>query len=329
MDDKKLPGGHAGACIRSDMYLQPSIVYRGHTSMIEQAAWSPVSRMVASCGLDDGIHVWDTLSGKTNVVYTKHNDLVRDIAFSPDGLRIASCSDDGAIHVWNVQTGAQQYIYRGHRLPVLCVSWAPSGQFVASIDETTIHLWPVPGIPSGPMQRRALVLGKKEEFIFTAAFWTHDARRLVSASEGSIQHWDVVTGELLNLWDYRGKLDTLVAIAESPDGSRLALADDDAMVHVVCARTGSVLLSHNVSLDSSWGLSWSPSGKLLASCGYDAVQVWDACSGETYCTYHGHDGNVSAALWSSNGPKIASAGVDCTVQVWAPVKSPRTLGIGY
>jgi hypothetical protein len=36
----------------------PSVIYKHH-GVIEYVAWSPISRMVASCGLEDGVHVWD------------------------------------------------------------------------------------------------------------------------------------------------------------------------------------------------------------------------------------------------------------------------------
>ena len=284
--------------------------------MIEQVAWSSALQKVASCGLDDGVHVWNPLSGEATVMYTRHAAPVRDIAFAPDGRHIATCSDDGTVHVWDAQTGGQLHVYREHQLPAISVSWSPDGRLLASLDETAIHVW---SIWNTPLPGQALVLGRQEELIFTGGFWARDGECLVTASEANVQLWDVPTGKLLDEWHYEN---TLLSLAESPDGTKIALADDDAMVHVVCARTGVVQLSHRVALDASWGLAWSPDGKLLASCGYPAVQVWDATSGKHLLTYRGHNGNVSAAVWSPDGQQIASAGVDGTVQLWTPAMMP-------
>jgi WD40 repeat protein len=293
--------------------IRPALIYRDHCEMIELAAWSPVSTTIASCGLDACVRVWDAASGKTNLVYSGHRDLVRDIAFSPDGENLATCSEDGQVHVWETATGIPKRLYHGHRRPPISLCWSPDGTLLASADETAIHLWPAWEHPS--RTERSLTFGRAHECIFTAVCWSHDAERLLTASESCVYQWDAATGVLLGLCDYG---DPLVAIALSPDGSRLAIAQDDASVQVVCARTGVAFIKHSVKLDASWGLSWSPCGKYLASCGYASVEVWDALSGATLFTYHGHEETVSSTAWSPDGGWIVSTGVDGTAQVWAP-----------
>jgi len=303
---KNEAGTRGAECIR------PALIYREHSGMIELAAWSPVSMTVASCGLDATVRVWNAASGKTRVVYRGHSDFVRAIAFSPDGRYLATCSEDGPVHVWEAATGEPMRIYRGHRRPPISICWSPDGTQLASADETAIHLWPAWECITGT--EGSLTFGRAHEFIFTGVCWTHDAERLLTASEGCVQQWDAATGKLLGQWDYG---DPLVAIALSPDGARLAIANDDASVPVVCAKTGMVFIKHSVNLDSSWGLSWSPCGKYLASCGYDSVEVWDAHSGASLFTYRGHEETVSSTAWSPDGRWIVSTGVDGTAQVWA------------
>jgi WD40 repeat protein len=63
-------------------------------------------------------------------------------------------------------------------------------------------------------------------------------------------------------------------------------------------------------------VAWSPDGKRIASGDSDTtVQVWDAATGSSTFTYHGHSGPVNAVAWSPDGKRIASASFT-EVQVW-------------
>ena len=71
-------------------------------------------------------------------------------------------------------------------------------------------------------------------------------------------------------------------------------------------------------------MAWSRDGKLIASAGGNirtgdgdtSVQVWDAFKGHKVVTYSGHQKMVNSVAWAKEGPLIASASWDITVQVW-------------
>jgi len=64
-------------------------------------------------------------------------------------------------------------------------------------------------------------------------------------------------------------------------------------------------------------VAWSPDGKRIASGGDDStIQMWDAATGSTIFTYHGHTNLVWAVAWSPDGKHIVSGSEDYTAQVW-------------
>lgn len=73
--------------------------WRG-TSGVNDLAWSPDGKRIASSSDDKTVQVCDALTGRNVFAYTGHSDKVTGIAWSPDGRFIASTSEDKIIQVW-------------------------------------------------------------------------------------------------------------------------------------------------------------------------------------------------------------------------------------
>jgi hypothetical protein len=124
-----------------------------------------------------------------------------------------------------------------------------------------------------------------------------------------------------------GHKDAVYALAFSPDGRTLATAGYDRVVHlwdipsrwpadqkveVVPKKT---LKDHS---DAIYGLSFHPSGKLLASASADrTVKVWDAAAGTRLYTLGEPTDWVYAVAWSPDGKHLAAGGVDQNLRLWA------------
>ncbi len=75
------------------------------------------------------------------------------------------------------------------------------------------------------------------------------------------------------LYIYRGHSRSVVAVAWSPDGKRIASGSSD--VQVWDAVDGGNVFTYRGHSDQVTAVAWSPDGKRIASGGYDkAVQVW-------------------------------------------------------
>jgi len=122
----------------------------------------------------------------------------------------------------------------------------------------------------------------------------------------------------------RGHTATVVGIAFSPDGRRIATASRDTTAKVWDAVTGQELLTLSGHTDFVNGIAYSPDGKRLATASSDkTVKVWDATTGKELLTLTGHTDRVSKVVFSPDGTRLVTSSglvgadtVDHTAKVW-------------
>lgn len=74
------------------------------------------------------------------------------------------------------------------------------------------------------------------------------------------------------------------------------------------------LKAHNDLIQS---LSFSPDGKLLASCSYDRlVKIWSIPEGKLIQELKDHSDSVYAVAFNKDGSMLASTGADRAIKVW-------------
>jgi WD40 repeat protein/beta-lactamase regulating signal transducer with metallopeptidase domain len=117
----------------------------------------------------------------------------------------------------------------------------------------------------------------------------------------------------LNLSDVRGRF---AAAALSPDGSRVALAND-AEVCVWDLRERRIAFRYRGHSATVNAVIFSPDGRTIASAGNDAVvRVWSAVDGADVRLFDGHANWIFALAYSPDGSELASAGYDRRIRIW-------------
>jgi WD40 repeat protein len=295
--------------------------YRGHTSRVTSAVWSPNGKYIASGSLDQTVQVWAANPGDhfQPYIYHGHTAGVQAVAWSPESNRVASGSWDKTIQVWDAITGEHVAIYRGHTGIVNTVAWSPDGKYIATGSaDGTVRMWDV-------ATGKQMYVYRGHRASVNSIVWSPDSQRIASgASDKTVQILDATTGN--HRYTYRGHTDTVSSVSWSPDGKFIASGSWDKTVQVWDAATGAVVYTYSgynvqaaqqnptkgVLPDLIFAVAWSHNGKRIAAvtqvyCGdlCGVVLVWDAYTEHNFS--FSLDVPVLAMAWSPDDTRFVTS----------------------
>ncbi|MFH0902162.1 MAG: WD40 repeat domain-containing protein, partial [Pseudomonadota bacterium] len=299
----------------------------GHDGVVRAVAISPDGKLLASTGWDKTVRIWSFPAGKLERVLPAANP-VNTVDFSPDGLWLAFAGRHRSIHLYDVRSWTEVRRINGPAAGIIDVAFSPDGMLLASSSvDLSIRLW---STASG--EQLGSLTGHSHHAA-SLAFSTDGMELAAGMADGTVRLWSLARRETVRI--LTGHDNVVRGVAYGPDGRTLASASQDQTVrlwHVASSTwSGTAAGRRATSVDgesasntlgqghdsASWGLSFSPDGRSIASSGHDGtLRLWNVASAREEWSSRSPEGEMLTVSFSPDGKLLASGGSDTRIHFW-------------
>ena len=298
---------------------EPILAHGGLVQVIESVAFSPDGTILAACGCNHLVRVWDTSRlddcPPLEPVLLPHNSGRHAVAFSTDGSLLATAGS-GSIAIWSCKSGRFNARLECETETTRCLTFSPDGRTLAlGTDDGTIRLWDMPGC------HERSVIPAHDAVVRSIAF-SADGQRLVSTGQDAkIMLSDAKSGVCIRLLDQEpmGYNPVMFAVF-SPDGHTVAVGDvgvEPVDVRLRDSDSGKIVMRFTGHKAGVHALAFSPDGRTLATAGIDScIKVWDVITGKELITFPSGDTLVKAIAFSPDGAWLAFGAGETMVRIW-------------
>ena len=287
--------------------LLQSLVATG--SVVMRAMFAPDgNRLVTADGsFTNNVRLWDLATGQT---IRRFGNLVDNFGFIAGG-HLVTASSDQTVHVWDIETGEVIRPLTGAAQIIIgFVTSTNSSQVIAGCQDGRVVTWDA----STDVIQHSFF---GERLVSIAAIpgtnqiLTAHADKLVRVKERQI-------GDNLRVFGGHTTSTTL-GVGFSPDGRLVVSGGTEALTRVWTRTNGipaQILLGHGAGTEAA---TFSPNGTyILTTFGAPiySARLWNAQTGLIDREFFGHTGWLLAAVFSTDGQRIATGAQDGTARLW-------------
>ncbi|MXV72987.1 sigma-70 family RNA polymerase sigma factor [Candidatus Poribacteria bacterium] len=295
--------------------------------------FSPDGTLLA-VGSHIGVWLYDVETGEEKSLFA--GGVCEALRFSPDGRFLTSSSAERFIQLWEIATEREVPLIDLYG-DASVLRFSSDGKTLIGLSSSGHAAITRLNIENGKGKTKHLKTGlfgiglfSSEDFNGVYAM-TSD-KIAIGKRNGMIQLWDAATRKKLST--LRGHVDLplqpldkpvhrmfknnwVLAVAFSPDGTRLASGSTDMTVRLWNTTGGKDSMTLQKHTGPTNALAFSPDGKMLASGSTDkTVQLWDTTTGEPLATLTGHINGITALAFSPDGRTLVSGSTDGTIRFW-------------
>jgi len=119
-------------------------IKNGHSDTVFGVSFSPDEKMLATCGADKFVKVFEVPGGKFIKSFEGHTHHVLDVGWKADGKVLASAGADNVIKVWDYEKGEQLRTMTGHGKQITRLLFlGNTPQIVTCSGDQTVKYWNV------------------------------------------------------------------------------------------------------------------------------------------------------------------------------------------